>query len=53
MEAKILKVYNNVNNFINRNLDRFYENTKIDKTLFVFFILLIGVGMYILNHYTT
>ena len=53
MEAKILKVYNIINNFINRNLSRFYENTKIDKALFFFLILLIGVGMYILNHYTT
>lgn len=53
MEAKIVKVYNIANNFINRYLGRFYENTKIDKVLFVFFILLIGVGMYILNHYTT
>lgn len=53
MEVNILKVYNIINNFINRNLSRFYGNTKIDKVLFVFFILLIGVGMYILNHYTT
>lgn len=53
MESKIVKVYNIANNFINRYLSCFYENTKIDKVLFVFFILLIGVGMYILNHYTT
>lgn len=53
MKAKIVKVYNIANNFINRYLSCFYENTKIDKVLFAFFILLIGVGMYILNHYTT
>lgn len=53
MESKIVKVYNIANNFINRYLSRFYENTKIDKALFFFLILLIGVGMYILNHYTT
>lgn len=53
METKILKVYNIVNDFISKNLSRFYENSKLDKALFAFLILLIGTGMYILNHYTT
>lgn len=53
METKILKVYNIVNDFISKNLSLFYENSKLDKALFAFLILLIGTGMYILNHYTT
>ncbi len=53
METKILKVYNAVDGFISKNLSRFYENSKLDKALFMFLLFLIGIGMYILNYYTT
>ncbi|PWM78793.1 MAG: hypothetical protein DBY32_04795 [Phascolarctobacterium sp.] len=53
MFEKIADFCDIANNWITLKLRYFYENQKIEKFLFALVILLILVGMYILNHYTT
>lgn len=53
MFEKIADFCDIANNWITLKLRYFYENQKIEKFLFSLVILLILVGMYILNHYTT
>ena len=53
MFEKFVKAYNCINTFICKHLGYFFENKRFIKCSFFFVILLIAVGMFILNHYTT
>lgn len=53
MFEKFSKVYDIANDFICKHLNYFFDNRKFEKIAFFFVLLVIGVGMYILNYYTT
>lgn len=53
MFEKFAKAYVVTNDFVCKYLNYFFDNRKFEKMAFFFVVLLIGVGMYILNHYTT
>lgn len=53
MFEKFSKAYVVTNDFVCKYLNYFFDNRKFEKMAFFFVVLLIGVGMYILNHYTT